>query len=371
MSRGLFLLVGALVVSSAVSARAENAILGQMYGSGVHAYFSRDYVKSHEYLSLAIDGGTKDPRSYYFRGLVYSKLGREEEATADFTTGAKLECRDINRSYNVGKSLERVQGKSRLALEQHRIEARMIALKRSDEIRQQRYEEIEQQQDRVLRPSAEAALPEPVDNQPFAKPAAEPAIDPAAEPAIDPAAEPAFEPVTVENPGKVLDALGGSLGEALMGSEEEDGDDDGAAEPAGDMFGPPNGQPADDGPLGDEPAAAEPAAEPADDSPFDDEPAADEPADDSPFGDEPAADEPAADEPAADEPADDNPFGDEPAADEPADDNPFDNEPAADEPADEPVADEPADEPAADEPVDEPADDNPFGDQPADNPFGQ
>ncbi|KKK57894.1 hypothetical protein LCGC14_3049890, partial [marine sediment metagenome] len=144
MSRGLFLLVGALVVSSAVSARAENAILGQMYGSGVHAYFSQDYVKSHEYLTLAIDGGTKDPRSYYFRGLVYLKLGREEEATADFTKGAKLESRDINRSYNVGKSLERVQGKPRLGLEQHRVEARLAALKRSDEIRQQRYEQIEQ-----------------------------------------------------------------------------------------------------------------------------------------------------------------------------------------------------------------------------------
>ncbi len=55
MFRGLFLLAGGLVVLSAGSASAENAILEQMYGSGVHAYFSQDYVKSHEYLTTIID----------------------------------------------------------------------------------------------------------------------------------------------------------------------------------------------------------------------------------------------------------------------------------------------------------------------------
>ena len=53
MFRGLFLLAGGLVVLSAGSAHAQNAVLERVYGSGVHAYFSQDYVKSYEYLTTA------------------------------------------------------------------------------------------------------------------------------------------------------------------------------------------------------------------------------------------------------------------------------------------------------------------------------
>ena len=63
MVRNLTLLVGALVLPSAVSLHAEDAVLGQLYGSGVHAFYSRDYLKSHEYLTTAIGGGTQDPRT--------------------------------------------------------------------------------------------------------------------------------------------------------------------------------------------------------------------------------------------------------------------------------------------------------------------
>ena len=81
MYRSLALLAGGLMCLSAASAQAQDAaVLGQMYGSGVHAYFSGDYVGAHDQLTLAADGGTVDPRCYYFRGLAYLKLGRQEEA---------------------------------------------------------------------------------------------------------------------------------------------------------------------------------------------------------------------------------------------------------------------------------------------------
>ncbi|MEE8451399.1 MAG: hypothetical protein V3R99_05765, partial [Thermoguttaceae bacterium] len=275
MFRGLFLLAGGLVVLSAGSAHAENAILEQMYGSGVHAYFSQDYVKSHEYLTTAIDGGTKDPRCYFFRGLVYLKLGRSDEAWTDYATGARLESLDSNRFYNVGKALERVQGSARVELEQRRMAARLAALKQSDDIRQQRYEQIEQEQGRVLRLPANTPLPEPVEDAPFAEPAES---TPFAEPATQSEPPPAAEPASVENPGKVFDALGKSLGKAFS----DLADDSAAATAEDEPFGTPAAEPAADEPFGA--PAAEPAA-PAAGDPFGTpaaEPAA--PAAGDPFG---------------------------------------------------------------------------------------
>ena len=52
-------------------ARAQDGVLSQLYGNGVHAYFAGDFVKAHDLLSSAIAGGSRDPRCYYFRGLAY------------------------------------------------------------------------------------------------------------------------------------------------------------------------------------------------------------------------------------------------------------------------------------------------------------
>ena len=45
MGRNLTLLVGALVLPSAVSLHAEDAVLGQLYGSGVHASGPHDELR--------------------------------------------------------------------------------------------------------------------------------------------------------------------------------------------------------------------------------------------------------------------------------------------------------------------------------------
>ena len=144
------LVVGGLLSISAVPAQAQDAILGQTYGNGVHAYFAGDYVKAHELLTKAIDAGSHDPRCYYFRGLAYLQLGRPQEAECDFQQGAKLEIADLNRTYNVARSLERVQGAARLEVEEHRAAARMAKLEQDGKMRKQRYEELNREERRAL-----------------------------------------------------------------------------------------------------------------------------------------------------------------------------------------------------------------------------
>ncbi|MDZ4820947.1 MAG: hypothetical protein SGJ20_18425 [Planctomycetota bacterium] len=122
------------------SARADEAILSQYYGSGVHHYFAKDMQAAHADLSQAIDGNTDDPRPYYFRALTYMQLGREPEAEADLAKGAELESNDVNGAYPVGRSLERIQGAPRAKLEKYRTKARVIAYQRQELQRKQRYD---------------------------------------------------------------------------------------------------------------------------------------------------------------------------------------------------------------------------------------
>ncbi len=177
------LVVGGLLSICALPAQAQDAILGQTYGNGVHAYFSGDYVKAHEFLTKAIDAGSHDPRCYYFRGLAYLKLGRPQEAESDFQEGAKLESADLNRTYNVARSLERVQGAARLEVEEHRAAARMAKLEQDEKMRKQRYEELNREERRALEsqvgPPPAKGGPEPVvapqpngTDNPFANPPA-------------------------------------------------------------------------------------------------------------------------------------------------------------------------------------------------------
>jgi len=161
MLRNIVLLAGALASSCAGSLFAQDAVLQQKYGRGVHAYFAGDAVAAYEQLTSAIQGGSKDPRAYYFRGLAYLKLGRPQEAAVDFQKGAELESSDVNKFYNVAKSLERVQGAPRVTLEHYRIEARMAALEYAERLRKARYEAIRRDEQRVLREQAIIATPAP------------------------------------------------------------------------------------------------------------------------------------------------------------------------------------------------------------------
>jgi hypothetical protein len=114
---------------STSSATAQNpAVLAEVYGQGVHAYYAGRYNDAYNLLSSAIDSGTRDPRAYYFRGIVAYQQGRPEEARADWTEGAQLEARQGGGAF-VGRSLSRFQGSPRLELEAIRQQARLDAAK--------------------------------------------------------------------------------------------------------------------------------------------------------------------------------------------------------------------------------------------------
>lgn len=103
---------------------ADEPAVAAMYGSGVHAYYAGGYQQSFDSLSRVIRIGTADPRAYYFRGLAALRMGRRDEAVADFTKGAELEA-DGWSMRTVSRSLERVQGTDRLLLERSRSGARL------------------------------------------------------------------------------------------------------------------------------------------------------------------------------------------------------------------------------------------------------
>ena len=191
-----------LVLLLTATAWAQNSAVEELFGNGVHAYFSGDYVAAHGQLTSAIDAGSNDPRAYYFRGFCYMKLGREPEAKVDFARGAKLETGDTDHFYDVSKGLERIQGRPRLLLERQRSEARLLAQQELDHRRYDRYQRIRRAESQVLLKAPPAAGPEaekpadafapetpkaPGPADPFAPPAAPMTEKPAAAPPVKPA----------------------------------------------------------------------------------------------------------------------------------------------------------------------------------------
>ena len=90
MFRNIVVLVAGLASLSTVPLPAQEAVLGQKYGRGVHAYFAGDYPAAYEQLTTAIEAGSKDPRVFYFRGLTELKLGRQQEGKQDFIKGGTV-----------------------------------------------------------------------------------------------------------------------------------------------------------------------------------------------------------------------------------------------------------------------------------------
>ncbi|HZZ28021.1 MAG TPA: hypothetical protein VFE46_08460 [Pirellulales bacterium] len=146
-----FSLLAVFLLSWSSNLRADEVLLEQLYGGGVHAYNEGDYLGAYDSLSSAIKGGTNDPRAYYFRGLTYLKLGRAQEAQADFQAGAEMEVGDSAEVYPVNRSLERIQGRSRQMLEQYRTNVHAAAVQRKERERQARYEEHASAEQEVLR----------------------------------------------------------------------------------------------------------------------------------------------------------------------------------------------------------------------------
>lgn len=154
---------GSLTTVRAEPALTEVAALARAYGGGVHAYFSGDAQRAYDDLTQAIEAGTSDPRAWYFRGLAALKLGRLDEAEADFSTAATRET-EAAGDWAVSRSLERVQGHDRLALERHRVRARVAGLEQGRQAVQRRYSDIDSRQTEVLRERRPAGVaPDPAE----------------------------------------------------------------------------------------------------------------------------------------------------------------------------------------------------------------
>jgi len=153
MARKIVMGLAAVLIATSTTSqvRAQDSLLAEFYGQGVHAFFAGDYSLTHEMLTTAIEQGSMDPRAYYFRGLNYGRLGRPDEAILDHKKGAELEASGTQRIYPVGRSLERVQGKERLTLERYRRVARLTIRTRNLKAAAARYESIQRGEADVLR----------------------------------------------------------------------------------------------------------------------------------------------------------------------------------------------------------------------------
>jgi hypothetical protein len=143
------------------TARADESVLAELYGQGVHAYFAGDYFTAHDLLTEAIDQGSRDPRCYFFRGLTYMHLGRSYEAELEFKIGAEMEANSTDRVYPVSDSLQRIQGRQRLQIERIRQQARLVSKVSGSKAQQSRYDELRKAEQNVLRgqPGTPAAPP--------------------------------------------------------------------------------------------------------------------------------------------------------------------------------------------------------------------
>jgi hypothetical protein len=234
------MLVGGGTADADEFAGVESVALRDTVGGGIHAFHAGDFDRAYDDLTNAIEAGTNDPRSYYFRGLAALKLGRTSEAEADFTAGADREV-STGSIRRVSQSLERVQGPDRLTLERFRARARLGALQRDREVYGRRYSTIEDAVDDVRRRRRpEAFRPEPLvrPGMPAAKtPTAAGAVEEVPTPAAtaeplatpsdtfedEPAAE-ADDPINAESslPERAENRLGErAVQDELLSTEEE------------------------------------------------------------------------------------------------------------------------------------------------------
>lgn len=106
-------------VSQSTANAQETKSSSELYADAVTAYFAKDYNVADSVLTGLIEGGTGDPRSYYFRGLSRYASGNLDAADIDFEAGARLEYSGLI-GVNVPQSLERIQGPVRRVLESFR-----------------------------------------------------------------------------------------------------------------------------------------------------------------------------------------------------------------------------------------------------------
>ena len=123
----------ALVTATFSGAASAQDPRDEMYGKAVHAFFRGDVDHAELLLNDAIAAGSVDPRAYIFRGLCLSMNGIEA-GTADFEKAADLEINGARKVVNVGLALQRIQGPVRAEIEKARLNARLAARARSQEM---------------------------------------------------------------------------------------------------------------------------------------------------------------------------------------------------------------------------------------------
>lgn len=136
----------------------------ELYGRGVHAYFSGDDALAAELLSRSIAQLPTDPRAYYFRGLTRANLGGVDAGMSDFLQGADVEYNNPGRPIvDINGALQRVQGPLRLELEKVRAATLQVALERQRQRNRVRYEELKRREDVVLFDPQRSATPLGID----------------------------------------------------------------------------------------------------------------------------------------------------------------------------------------------------------------
>lgn len=379
------LVVGlALVLASSILTPAhaqQGSALAAVYGRGVHAYFAGNTSQAEQYFTQAIEGGTTDPRPYYYRAMLRLGQGRTFEAENDMRVGAAYEARNPGVQHAIGRSLQRVQGSGRRTLEKFRRQARLDRLQQSQQRTQQRYEQLDRRGPAVLRSTVPTPLEQPVQPpQIMAVPGVSaPSSSPFAQPAPtvgtpQPAAPATAPPVPAGSGTKE-----GLSTQAGSGSKSDSDDLFGTpapVTPAEDPFGEsptpaaapepapapaltpaPAPVPAEADPFGELPAPGpeptatndDPFGESAEPAPAEETPQP-EMTEDDPFGSDAVEETPAVEESEAPADADDlDPFG-ESAEEEPME---------SDAPAEAEAASDAADDPFGESTESEPADETP------------
>ena len=146
----ILMVIIALTLVGTSGVHAQDA-LTELYGNGVHAYFTGNLDEAAALFTQAIDNESDDPRVFYYRGVINLKQGKTDEAAADFAAGANAEADDIAGFYPVSKSLQRIQGAARLQIEKARKQA-VVDREAVEKARlRQRYEAFESSEADVIR----------------------------------------------------------------------------------------------------------------------------------------------------------------------------------------------------------------------------
>jgi hypothetical protein len=269
----------ASVAFFASAAQAEDAAVDKLYGEGVHAFFANDVTAAHKHLDASIAAGNRDPRCYYYRGLAAWRMGKADAAKADFRQGATLEAASPDMTTMINRSMQRVQGSTRLSIEKFRSDAQLAALA------------ARKQRDAARYGAARASAIKELEKQ-----AAESAAK------VDVLPDAAATDATAKTPAAAADP------KAADPAAKDPFGDDPMTDAATTDPAPMDEMPKEETPAAD-PMAEEPMAEtPMAEAPMAEEPKAEAPAAEEPKAEEPAAEEPKAEEPPAGEVPED-PFG--------------------------------------------------------------